>query len=61
MKTYGFKSERNWDRTYDFLYEDERNLHFCSYGKLSITVFNEEADKTLVKFCKEHRIAFKEI
>ena len=61
MKTYEFKSERNWDRACDSLYESENNYRFCSYGYLAITVFDELADNHLVSFCKKHRISIKEI
>lgn len=61
MKTYEFKSEKNWDRAYDSLYESENNYKFCSYGYKAITVFDEKAENHLISFCKNHRIAIKEI
>ena len=62
MKTYEFNSERNWNKCYDALDSENRWEHnFCSYGYKAITVFDETTDKFLLNFCKEHRIAIKEI
>lgn len=58
MKTFEFKSERNWDRAYDYL--DEIRAEMTSYGYCAITVFNKSAENELVKYCKAHRIAIKE-
>ena len=62
MKTYEFKSERNWDKVYDSMDSINRWEHnFTSYGYKAITVFDETTDAFLIDFCKKNRIAFKEI
>ena len=57
--TFEFKSERNWDRVYDALYDT--NHHFTSYGYKAITTFGECAAEYVRTYCKQHRIAIEEI
>ena len=57
--TFEFKSERNWDRVYDALYDTAH--HFASYGYKAITVWGEEAVEYVRTYCKNHRIAIMEI
>lgn len=59
MATFEFKSERNWTRVYDALYEAGHRM--CSYGYKAITCFTEEAVAELRRICKKSRIAFTEI
>lgn len=57
--TFEFKSEKNWNRVWDALYDT--SYHFTSYGYKAITVWGEKAIEDVRKNCKECRIAFKEI
>lgn len=57
MTTFEFKSERNWNKVYNAL--DDIFAKFCSYGYKAITVFDSN-DVFVRKYCKEHRIAYKE-
>lgn len=64
MKTYEFKSERNWDKAGDYLDElsyKDQDIKYTCYGYMALTVFNGHTENTLTTFCKSHRIAIKEI
>jgi hypothetical protein len=56
--TFVFKSERNWTRIYDMLYNTP--AHFTSYGYLAITVWDDSWIEEVRAACKKSRIAFKE-
>ena len=59
MVTFEFKSEKNWLRVYDELYDT--GFHFTSYGYKAITVFDEAGAEFVKKLCKASRIAVVEI
>ena len=59
MRTFEFKSEKNWLKVWEAL--NDTMIHFESYGYKAITIYDDKAAEEVWDLCKECRIAIEEI
>ena len=59
MRTFEFKSEKNWEKVWEAL--NDTMYAFTSWGYKAITVFDDKVAEELITQCKDARIAIKEV